>query len=94
MHRQFSVFVRLVGFMGWFKVGTRTGTACDGGVVVDLGVLQYGVGGQDGGGFRWAHFCPLMDCDMDRGGIMSNRYSLCRSAKLELLWAPTAAGFR
>lgn len=70
------------------------------GMLVDLGVLQYGVGGFDGGGFRGAgglgraHFCPVMDCDMDRGGIMSNRYSLCRSAKLELLWAPTAAGFR
>lgn len=49
-------------------------------------------GGREGWG--GAHFCPVMDCDMDRGGIMSNRYSLCRSAKLELLWAPTAAGFR
>lgn len=45
----------------------------------------------EGGG---VHFCPVMDCDMDLGGIMSNRYSLCRSAKLELLWAPTAAGLR
>lgn len=54
------------------------------------GVASEGAGGLLGG----AHFCPVMDCDMDRGGIMSNRYSLCRSAKLELLWAPTAAGFR
>lgn len=32
--------------MGWFKVGTRTGTACGGGVgmLVDQGVLQYGGG--------------------------------------------------
>lgn len=73
-----------------------------GGVLVDLGVLPYGIGayyvgwlqrGRRAGQSR-AHFCPVMDCDMDRGGIMSNRYSLCRSAKLELLWAPTAAGFR
>lgn len=70
------------------------------GMLVGLGVHRYGVGRQDGSGFRGAgglggaHFCPVMDCDMDRGGIMSNRYSLCRSAKLELLWAPTAAGFR
>ena len=57
---------------------------------VGWGVASEGQeGGRDG-----AHFCPVMDCDMDRGGIMSNRYSLCRSAKLELLWAPTAAGFR
>lgn len=54
--------------------------------------LQYAGGGGVGGG--GAHFCPVMDCDMDLGGIMSNRYSLCRSAKLELLWAPTAAGLR
>ena len=88
--------------MGWFKVGTRTGTACGGvgGCWLIWECFSMGVEGQDGcdirgaGGLVWAHFCPVMDCDMDRGGIMSNRYSLCRSAKLELLCAPTAAGFR
>lgn len=29
-----------------------------------------------------------MDCDIDRGGIMSNRYSRCRSAKLGALCPP------
>lgn len=41
--------------MDWFKVGTRTGTACDGEWgVFDLGVLRYGIRGQHGGGFRGA----------------------------------------
>lgn len=34
------------------------------------------------------YFCPLMDCAMDRGGIMSKRYSRCRSAKLGALCPP------
>lgn len=51
--------------MGWFKVGTRTGTACDGvggnrggeegGCWFDLGVLQYGVGGHNWG-LRWGRW--------------------------------------
>lgn len=53
-----------------------------------------GVMGGDGPVPGGAHFCPVMDCDMDRGGIMSSRYSRCRSARLEPLWPPTAPGFR
>ena len=34
------------------------------------------------------YFCPLMDCDIDRGGIMSKRYSRCRSARLGALCPP------
>lgn len=67
-------------------VGTSTGTACDG---------SWGNGGWEGTGFglgqhKWTrrYFCPLMDCDIDRGGIMSNRYSRCRSARLGALCPP------
>lgn len=67
-------------------VGTSTGTACDG---------SWGNGGGWGTGFglgqhKWTrrYFCPLMDCDIDRGGIMSNRYSRCRSARLGALCPP------
>lgn len=55
----------------------------------DGGVMGWGLGGgcsdveQGGGGASergicspvWAHFCPVMDWDMERGGIMSSRYS-------------------
>lgn len=42
------------------------------------------------GQHKWTrrYFCPLMDCDIDRGGIMSNRYSRCRSARLGALCPP------
>lgn len=41
-----------------------------------------------GSGWDRRYFCPLMDCDIDRGGIMSNRYSRCRSARLGALCPP------
>jgi hypothetical protein len=68
-------------------VGTSTGTACDG----SWGQLERkGVKGFKVGQYKWIrrYFCPLMDCDIDRGGIMSNRYSRCRSAKLGALCPP------
>lgn len=42
------------------------------------------------GQYKWnrRYFCPLMDCDIDRGGIMSKRYSRCRSARLGALCPP------
>lgn len=56
---------------------------------------RWGMGEEMGKGFKvgqhkWnrRYFCPLMDCDIDRGGIMSKRYSRCRSAKLGALCPP------
>lgn len=42
--------------------------------VLGLGCLSVG---------EKAYFCPVMDWDMERGGIMSSRYSRCLSAKLD-----------
>lgn len=70
------------------------GGAYGGGGALGVGQVGEGQWGSGAGREGGPHFCPVMDCDMERGGIMSNRYSRCRSAKLELLWAPTAAGFR
>lgn len=44
-----------------------------------------------GGTVNRRYFCPLMDCDIERGGIISKRYSRCRSAKLDALWPPIPA---
>lgn len=67
-------------------VGTSTGTACDG---------SWGQWERRGKGFKAGavhvdrrYFCPLMDCAIDRGGIMSKRYSRCLSAKLGALCPP------
>lgn len=68
-------------------VGTSTGTACDG----SWGQWERrGVKDSRLGQYKWnrRYFCPLMDCDIDRGGIMSKRYSRCRSARLGALCPP------
>lgn len=68
-------------------VGTSTGTACDG----SWGQWERrGVKDTRLGQYKWnrRYFCPLMDCDIDRGGIMSKRYSRCRSARLGALCPP------
>ena len=55
-----------------------------------LGAMgEMGKGFKDGQ-YKWnrRYFCPLMDCDIDLGGIMSKRYSRCRSAKLGALCPP------
>ena len=68
-------------------VGTSTGTACDG----SWGQWERRwVKDSRLGQCKWnrRYFCPLMDCDIDRGGIMSKRYSRCRSARLGALCPP------